>query len=295
MADVPQTKPDVNAPDTHSGLSMTLVDAKRTWGFIDFAELKDYRDLIYFLVWRMIKVAYAQSIGGLAWAVVQPAIQIIVFTFIFGGLVGLESDGLPYLLFSTCAIVPWTYMSGAMSAASGSLIANSAMLGKIYFPRVIYPTVPIIAGLVNFGVSLVLIVAVLIYYQVMPTGNLIILPLLFLMMMMVPLAFGLWLSSLAIRYRDVGIVMGYFMRLLMYTAPILYASKEIPQEFRWWYVLNPIVGVIEGFRSALLGSASPDMFIRWDSLITGFVVLLVLCVSGMVYFRRMERLVVDVI
>jgi len=291
MADEPQT----DSGAMHSELPVTHVDSMRTWGFVDFAELKEYRDLIYFLVWRMIKVAYAQSIGGLAWAVVQPAIQIIVFTFIFGGLVGLESDGLPYLLFSTCAIVPWSYMSGAMSASSGSLIANAAMLGKIYFPRVIYPTVPIIAGLVNFGVSLVLILAVLVYYQVAPTKNILLLPVLFVMMMMVPLAFGLWLSSLAIRYRDVGIVMGYFMRLLMYTAPILYASKEIPEEYRWWYILNPIVGVIEGFRAALLGSASPDMFIRWDSLITGFVVLLVLCVSGVVYFRRMERLVVDVI
>jgi len=250
---------------------------------------------MYFMVWRAIKVAYAQSIGGLAWAVVQPAIQILVFTLVFGGLVGLESDGLPYLLFSTAAIVPWTYMSGAMAAASGSLIGNAAMLGKVYFPRVIFPLTPILSMMVNFVISLVLIVAVLLYYKVTPTVNMWLLPVLIIYMMMVPLAFGLWLSSLAIRYRDVGIIMGYFMRMLMYTAPILYASNEVPEDMRWWYVLNPIVGVIEGYRSALLGGASPDMFIRWDSLISGLIVSFVLVVTGAVYFRRMERVVVDVI
>jgi len=280
--------------DTPEDLPVTVVKSKRPWGIVDFAELNHYRDLLYFMVWRAIKVAYAQSVGGLAWAVVQPAIQILVFTVIFGNLVDVGSDGIPYLLFSTVAIVPWTYMSGTMSAASSSLISNSAMLGKIYFPRIIYPLTPIVSQLINFAISLVLIVAVMLYYRVVPTSNILLIPLLLVMMMMVPLAFGLWLSSLAIRYRDVGIVMGYFMRMLMYTAPILYPSSTVSEDMRWWYVLNPIVGVIEGFRAALLGS-SPEMFIRWDSLISGLVVLLVLVISGAIYFRRMERVVVDVI
>jgi lipopolysaccharide transport system permease protein len=280
--------------DQADELSVIVVESKRTWGFIDFRELILYRDLLYFMVWRAIKVSYAQSIGGLAWAVVQPAIQILVFTVIFGNLVDIGSDGVPYLLFSTVAIVPWSYMSGTMAASSGSLIGNAAMLGKVYFPRVIYPLTPIVSSLVNFGISLVLIVAVMIYYKVMPTKTIFLLPLLLVMMMMVPLAFGLWLSSLAIRYRDVAIVMGYFMRMLMYTAPILYPSTSISDDMRWWYVLNPIVGVIEGFRSALLGS-SPGMFVRWDSLLSGFAVLLFLVLTGAVYFRRMERVVVDVI
>jgi lipopolysaccharide transport system permease protein len=273
---------------------IVVIESKRNWAFVDFRELNHYRDLLYFMVWRSIKVAYAQSVGGLAWALVQPAIQILVFTVIFGNLVDIGSDGLPYLLFSTVAIIPWSYMSGTMSAASGSLIGNSAMLGKIYFPRIIYPLTPIIGGLINFSISLILIVAVMVYYQVTPTKNMLLLPLLFVMMMMVPLAFSLWLSSMAIRYRDVGIVMGYFMRMLMYTAPILYPSSSISEEMRGWYVLNPIVGVIEGFRSALLG-ASPEMFIRWDSLMCSFVVSLLLCITGAIYFRRMERIVVDVI
>jgi len=280
--------------DQADELPLIIVESKRSWGFVDFRELNHYRDLLYFMVWRAIKVAYAQSIGGLAWAVVQPAMQIMVFTVIFGNLVDIGSDGVPYLLFSTVAIVPWSYMSGTMAASSSSLIGNAQMLGKVYFPRIIYPLTPIVSSLVNFGISLVLIVAVMIYYKVMPTMNMFLLPLLLVMMMMVPLAFGLWLSSLAIRYRDVAIVMGYFMRMLMYTAPILYPSTSISDEMRWWYVLNPIVGVIEGFRSALLG-ASPAMFIRWDSLLVSFAMLVFLVVTGAVYFRRMERLVVDVI
>ncbi len=273
---------------------LVVIDSKRTWGFVDFGELNQYRDLLFLTVWRVIKVAYAQSVGGLAWALVQPAIQILVFTVIFGNLVEVGSDGVPYLLFSTIAIVPWSYMSGTMTGSAGSLIGNAAMLGKIYFPRVIYPLTPIIAGLVNFGISLVLLVGVMLYYKVVPTQSILLLPVLLVMMMMVPLAFGLWLSSLAIRYRDVGIVMSYFMRMLIYTAPILYPSTYISESMRPWYVLNPIVGVIEGFRSAMLG-ASPEMFIRWDSLISGFLVLLFLVITGGVYFRRMERVVVDVI
>jgi len=198
-------------------------------------------------------------------------------------------------LFSTVAVVPWTYMSGSMGSASNSLIGNVSLLGKIYFPRIIYPLTPILSQMVTFLISLVLVVAVLLYYRVVPTWNILLLPLLIVYMMLVPLALGLWLSSLAIRYRDVGIIMGYFLRMLMYTAPILYASNTVPEEWRWWYVLNPIVGVIEGYRAALLGSASPDMFIRWDSLIAGIVVSLVMVLSGAVYFRRMERVVVDVI
>ncbi|MDG1462868.1 MAG: ABC transporter permease [Gammaproteobacteria bacterium] len=280
--------------DTSKELPVILIESTRSWGFVDFAELSHYRDLLYLMVWRTVKVAYAQSVGGLAWALIQPAIQILVFTLIFGNLVNVGSDGLPYLLFSTVAIVPWSYMSSTMMGSSGSLVANAGMLGKIYIPRIIYPMLPVLSGLITFGISLILVIAALLYYQVVPTKSLLLLPLLFLMMMMVPLAFGLWLSSLAIRYRDVGIAMGYFMRMLIYTAPILYPSTKVPDDMRWWYVLNPVVGVIEGFRSALLG-ASPDMFIRWDSLISGFVVLVVMLISGSFYFRRMERIVVDVI
>ena len=268
----------------------TIIEPVRPWGFIDFRELRHYQDLLYFLIWRNIRVAYAQSVGGFGWAVLQPAIQVLVFTVIFGLLIKVDTGDTPYLLFSTVAVVPWSYLSVAMTAASASLVTNANMLGKTYFPRVIYPLNTVLSGLINFIISLILIVVVLAWYRVVPTGSWLLLPLLLLMLVSLPLAIGLWLSSLAIRYRDVQIGMGYFLRALMYTAPILYDSTAIPADIRPWYILNPIVGIIEGFRSCLLGQP-----IYWDSLLWGIIVIAVLLVSGTVYFHRMERIIVDVI
>jgi len=242
------------------------------------------------MVWRGVKVAYAQSVGGIAWAVIQPAIQIIVFSIIFGGLLNLDTDGIPYPLFSTVAVIPWTYMSSAMSGASGSLVGNASILGKVYFPRVIFLLTPLLGGLITFVISLVIIIAVVLYYQVQPTAQLFYLPIFFVLMILVPLSIGLWLSSLALRFRDVKIIMGYFMRMLIYAVPVMYASTEVSAAVRPYYILNPYVGVIEGFRSCLLGRP-----IYWDSLTASIIITLILLLTGAVYFKRMERIVVDVI
>lgn len=276
--------------NTHVDKNITVIEPIAPLGFIDLRELARYRDLMYFMIWRTIKVAYAQSVGGFAWAIIQPAMQVLVFSIVFGQMLSVDTGGIPYPLFATVAVVPWSYMSSTLAGASGSLVTNTKMLGKIYFPRIIYLITPIVGGLVSFFISLVLVVGVLIYYQVAPTAQMLLLPLLFLSMMMTPLAMGLWLSSLAIRYRDVRIMMGYVMRLLIYLVPVMYPSSQIPADYRIYYLFNPFVGVIEGFRSALLGSP-----IMWDSLLVGFVVSLVLLISGGVYFRRMERIIVDVI
>ena len=269
---------------------VTVIQPVAKWGLIDLAELNRYRDLIYFMVWRSVKVAYAQSVGGIAWAIIQPAIQVIVFSLIFGGLLKLDTGGIPYPLMATVAVIPWNYMSTAMSAASGSLVTSAGMLGKIYFPRVIFLLTSIIGGLIPFAVSLVLIVAVILYYQVPPTTQLLYLPLFFILMILVPFAISLWLSSLALRFRDVKIVMTYFMRMLIYTVPVMYASETVTESMRPYYILNPYVGVIEGFRSCLIGKP-----IFWDSAITSIVVTSLLLLSGAIYFKRMERIVVDVI
>jgi lipopolysaccharide transport system permease protein len=268
----------------------TVIEPVARWGLIDLSELNRYRDLIYFMVWRGVKVAYAQSVGGIAWAIIQPAIQVVVFSLVFGGLLSLDTDGIPYPLFTTVAVIPWNYMSSAMSAASGSLVTSAGMLGKIYFPRVIYLLTPMIGGLIPFFVSLVLVVAVVLYYQVRPTMQLLYLPLFFVLMMAVPFAISLWLSSLALRFRDVRIVMTYFMRMLIYTVPVMYKSAEVSETFRIYYILNPYVGVIEGFRSCMLGTP-----IYWDSFVTSAVITAILLLTGAAYFRRMERIVVDVI
>lgn len=270
--------------------SEVVIEPSPPWGFIDLRELNQYRDLLYFMVWRSVKVSYAQSVGGFAWVIIQPAMQVIVFSLVFGGLLSVDTQGVPYPLLTTCAVVPWSYMSGTMSGASGSLVANAQILSKIYFPRIIYILTPVISGLIPFFVSLILIVAVLIYYQVQLTWQVLYLPLVFVLMIMTPLAIGLWLSSLAIRFRDVRIVMGYFMRLLIYTVPVMYPSSQIPDAYRSYYILNPFVGVIEGYRSCLLGDP-----MRWDSLLISGVVSVVLLVTGAIYFRRMERIIVDVV
>ena len=267
-----------------------LIQPDRGWRLINFRELKEYRDLFYFLVWRDIKALYAQTILGFSWAVLAPLIQIVIFTIIFGKVAKLDTDGIPYFLYSTVAIIPWTYMSNALTASSQSLVTNSSMLGKVYFPRLIYPVISILSKLVDFIISLLILIPVMIYYNVVPTWNMLYLPLFILMMMVVPAAFGMWLSALAIRYRDVRFAMSFVIKLLIYTAPILYSASSIPQEYRLVYSLNPIVGVIEGYRACLLGLPMP-----WEYIIPGIFTAIILLALGALYFKRMEHVFVDVI
>lgn len=260
------------------------------WDWIDFAELARYRDLFFFLVWRDIKVLYAQTILGFLWAILNPLIQIAIFTVIFGRVANIETDGVPYVLYVTVAIVPWFYMQEAMTQSSQSLVVEQNMLGKVYFPRIIFPLTPVAAKLLDFSIALLLIVVVLIYYQVEPTWNLLLLPLFLVWMMMIPAGIGMWLSALAIRFRDVKFAMQFALRMLLYTAPILYTASPMPAPWRVVYSLNPLVGVIEGIRACLLGTEMP-----WDYVLPGALTVVLLFVSGVVYFRRMERVFADVI
>ena len=271
-------------------IPVTVIKPPKGWQIIDFKELKEYRDLFYFLVWRNIKVMYAQTILGFSWAILNPLIQIVIFTVIFGKVARLETDGIPYTLFSSVAIIPWTYMSQAMTLSSQSLVTGQAMLGKVYFPRLIYPITPALSKLVDFGISLLLLLGVMIYFSIKPTWNLIWLPLFFILMISIPTGIGMWLSALAIRYRDVKFAMPFLINLLIYSAPILYTASKIPEQYRILYSLNPIVGVIEGYRACLLGLPMP-----WEFILPGIVTSFIVLISGAMYFRRMERVFVDVI
>ena len=275
---------------TDRATAETVIEPPKGWQMIDFKELLAYRDLLIFLVRRDITVLYAQTILGFVWAVVNPLVQIVVFSIIFGKIAKLDTQGIPYFLFSAVAIIPWTYMSDTMSSASQSLVGGQSMLGKVYFPRIIFPLTPIFAKLMDFSISLLLLLAVMIYYRVEPTWNFVFLPLFVLMMMSIPAGVGFWLSSLAIRFRDVKFAMPFLVRMLIYSAPILYSAAEIPANYRLWYSINPIVGVVEGFRACLLGTAIP-----WEFILPGIVTTVLLVASGAMYFRRMERVVVDVI
>ena len=256
----------------------------------DFKELAEYRDLLFFLIWRDIKVLYAQTIMGFSWAILQPLVQIVLFTLIFGKVASIPTDGVPYFLFSTVAIIPWTYISTAMTDSSMSLVSGQAMLGKVYFPRIIYPLTSILSKLMDFFISLLIVVAVLVYYKITPTLNLLYLPLFLLFMMIVPLGVGLWLSSLAIRFRDVKFAMQFVIRMLMYTAPVVYAASSIPDDYRFLYSLNPLVAVIEGFRVCLLGGA-----LDWGFIMPGLISGLLILVTGALYFKHTEHIFVDVI
>jgi lipopolysaccharide transport system permease protein len=267
-----------------------VIEPKSGWQGIDFGELKEYRDLLFFLVWRDIKVLYAQTILGLSWAILQPVIQIVLFTIVFGKVAKVYTDGIPYVLFSTVAIIPWTYMHQAMERASDSLVAQQRILGKIYFPRFIFPLTPVLSRFIDFGISISVVVAVMLYYRVTPTLNLLFFPVFTLMMMCVSAGVGMALSAMTIRFRDVKHAMPFAVRMLMYSAPIVYSASSIPETYRFLYSLNPVVGVIEGFRACLLGTAVP-----WQYIWPGAVVAVLLFLFGAFYFKRMERVFVDVI
>lgn len=269
---------------------IAVIEAPRGWPAIDWRELREYRDLFYFLIWRHIKVLYAQTVLGTAWAVLNPLVQVLIFSVVFGKVAGVATDSIPYVLFSTVAIVPWTYMSEAMTQSSQSLVNGQAMLGKIYFPRLIFPVTPVLAKLLDFTVSLVLVVGVMLWYGVVPGWNLLFLPLFLLTMVAVPVGAGLWLSALAIRFRDVKFALPFVVRMLIYSGPILYSASAIPDGYRLIYSLNPIVAVIEGFRGCLLGTPLP-----WEYIVPGMATSALALASGALYFRRMERVFADVI
>jgi lipopolysaccharide transport system permease protein len=267
-----------------------IIENRSSWKLVDLESLKKYRDLFYFLAWRKIKVQYAQTVLGLSWAILQPLIQMIIFTIVFGKVAKVFSDDIPYFLFSSVAIIPWTYMSQAMTESSQSLVEGQGMLGKVYFPRLLFPATPVISRLLDFVISCLILVIIIIYYQVPLSVNLLLLPLFVVLMMSVPFGAGVWLSAMAIRFRDVKHLMPFAIRMLIYSAPIVYSASSISDKYRFIYSLNPIVSVIEGFRSCLLGTA-----MEWQFILPGLFTNLIIIITGLLYFNRMEKVFSDVI
>lgn len=270
---------------------ITIIEARSGWQLIDWHELWRYRDLFYFLVWRDIKTRYAQSILGVGWAVIQPVFSMIVFTIVFGNLAKISSDGVPYSIFSYTALVPWTYFSSSLTAASGSLIGAKGMITKVYFPRLVIPIAPVLGKLVDFGIAMLILFGLMFWFGIAPTIWALSVPLLVLLMMLTAAGLGMWLTALSVQYRDINYAMGFVVQLLMYAAPVVYPASSVPEQYRLLYGLNPMVGVIEGFRSALLGT-NP---MPWDFIAVGTVMAILIAVSGALYFRRMERVFADVV
>jgi len=275
---------------TFSQTSQIVIEPKKGWQLIDWKELREYRDLFYFLVWRDIKVLYKQTVLGFGWAIIRPVFSMIVFSIVFGKLAKVPSDGVPYPIFSYVALLPWTYFSTSMSKSTQSLITNANMLSKVYFPRMIIPMTPVFAGLVDFALSFSILGLMMFWYGVAPTLNIIFLPLLTLLMFLTASGIGMWLSALAIQYRDIRYAVQFVVQLLMYAAPVVWPVSLIPDKYRVIYGIYPMAGVIEGFRSSLIGT-NP---MPWDLIIAGGVSSIVIALSGAFYFRRMERIFADV-
>ncbi|HLS27488.1 MAG TPA: ABC transporter permease [Opitutales bacterium] len=268
----------------------TVIKPREGWQLIDFRELFAYRDLFYFLVWRDVKVRYAQSVLGVGWAVIQPVFGMIIFTIIFGRLAHLDSDGVPYAIFSFTALVPWAYFSNAMTDSSTSLVINADMIQKIYFPRLIIPLTSILAKLVDFTIAFALLLLMMPFFKIIPTANIIFVPYLILLMTLTAAGIGMWLTALAIQFRDVRYGLNFGVQLLMYASPVVYSIGLIPENLRIYYALNPLVGVIEGFRASLLGTSS----MPWSYIGVGSIVAVLLFITGALYFRRMEKIFADV-
>lgn len=261
------------------------------WLSLDFKELWRYRELIYFLTWRDIKVRYKQAVLGIAWAVLQPLLTMLIFTVIFGVLLKTPSQGLPYPLFALSALLPWQLFATALQRASISLVGNANLITKIYFPRLAIPLSSVMAALVDFGVSFVVLLGVMAYYGLWPGWNILWLVPITLLTLFTALAVGLWLSALNVQYRDVQHMVPFIIQVWMYASPIVYPIETIPEGlWRSLYGLNPMVGVIQGFRWALLGGTPPDI-----TMLISSGMVLVLLISGLFYFRRMEKTFADVV
>ena len=281
---------DISSDAAAMAETVTVIEPRSGWRLIDWKELGEYSDLFFFLTWRHIKVRYAQSAIGIGWAIVQPLFYMLVFTVVFGRLARIESDGAPYAVFALAALVPWTYFANAVSEGAASLIVNADMISKIYFPRLILPISIVVARLADFAIALVILAPLMAWYHIIPGVRIAILPLLILLMVFTAAGLGLWLAALAVQYRDVNYATTFAMQLLMYAAPVVYPVSLVPADVQMLYAINPMVGVIEGFRAALLETRP----VPWDFIALGGVTALIVAVSGAFYFRRKEQIFADV-
>jgi len=268
-----------------------IIQSQKGWQFIDFEELKQYRDLFYFLVSRNIKVKYKQTVLGGLWAIIQPFFSMVVFTLFFGKLAKIPSDGIPYPIFSYTALIAWTYFSSSVSGASNSLIGESNLISKVYFPRLIIPLSPVLSGLLDFTIAFLVLIGMMFYFHVYPTIMILFVPFLVILMMLTASGVGMFLAALNAKYRDIRYTIPFIVQLWMFASPIVYPASMVPEKYRLIYALNPMVGVIEGFRSALLGTASfPVQMILMSTLVSAGLFII-----GTFYFKQTERYFADII
>lgn len=262
------------------------------WSAINFRDLWLFRELIFFMTWRDLKVRYKQTFLGASWAILKPLLTMVVFSIFFGELAGVPSDGVPYPIFAFTALLPWELFANALSVASRSMVQNRHMITKVYFPRIILPLASVLAGLVDFLVAFVILVGMMLYYGISPTSAVWLLPFLLLLTMITALGIGLWLSALNVLYRDVNYVTPFLTQFWLFITPIAYPTSLLPDQWHLLYALNPMTGVVEGFRWALLGTGqgAPSLMLAVSASIS-----VLLLISGLFYFRRMESVFADMV
>lgn len=268
---------------------LTVIEPGKSWK-IDFRDLWRYRELFYFLIWRDVKVRYKQTALGIVWVVLQPALTTLVFTVFFGMLARVPSSGKPYALLVYTGLLPWTFFANAVHGGANSLVVNAGLITKVYFPRMLIPVAAVGGRLVDFAIALLCLIPLMIYFDVRPTLNLLILPFLILLLTVFSIGTIVWLSALNVRFRDVGIVIPMLVQLWMFVSPVAYSTDLIPRKLHWLYFLNPLAGIVESFRSAILG-----FNFHWAALAYSAIITLVILVPSAHYFRRMERTFSDII
>ena len=276
---------------TDTTLAPTVViHPQRGWIQINFGELWAYRELLYFLTWRDIKIRYKQTVLGFAWAILQPFLMMIVFTLFFGNLLKVPSEGIPYPLFNYAAMLPWTLFAQGVTRSSESLVGNVSLVQKVYFPRLVMPMSGILAPVVDFAIAFVILIGMMFYFGYPPTIRMLWLPIFIVLALLTASGVGLWLSAINVRYRDVRYIVPFLVQLWLFASPVVYSSSLLPQKFQAIYGLNPMAGVIEGFRWALLGTNPPGFLIA-----VSMIIVIIVLVSGAYYFRRTEKTFADVV
>jgi lipopolysaccharide transport system permease protein len=280
--------------DNNSGatdIKEIIIEPSQGWISLKLCELWQYRELLFFLAWRDVKVRYKQAVFGIAWAVIQPLMTMIIFSVIFGQLAKLPSEGLPYPIFSYCGLLPWQLFANALQKGGTSLVGNAHLITKVYFPRLIIPLSAVTAGLVDFAISFVVLLGLMVYFGIAPGWSILWLPLLVLFTLLTALAVGLWVSALNVQYRDVQHMIPFVVQAWMFISPVAYSPELIPKgPGRILYGINPLTGVIQGFRWALLGGHPPDELMAVSIIVVG-----VLLLSGLFYFKWMEKTFADVV
>lgn len=268
-----------------------VIQPKRHLLSLDLKGIWEYRELLYFLIWRDLKVRYRQSAIGVGWVILQPLMTMVVFSAVFGKFVGVPSDGLPYPIFIFSALLPWNLFASSLSRGSTSVVNNAQLVSKIYFPRLILPLSGVLAPMADFGVAFMVLAGMMVWFGISPTVGFFALPAFLVLAILTALAIGLWLSALNVRYRDVAHAVPFLVQIWMFVTPVTYPVSLVPEKWRLLYSLNPMAGIVEGFRWALLGQQSPDFLV----IIASAVMMVGLLVSGLVYFRYTERTFADVI